>query len=94
MVKKVKIASCIYKVIEQVISNDENHVGVIYPHKLEIYIEKRLPQARKIQTLIHEIVHGILFEYGDIKLSEQKVDAIASGIAQVLKDNPKLKRLL
>ena len=46
----------------------------------------------KNSTIIHEIVHGILFHSGKQELNEKEdlVESVSSSIYQVLKSNKKL----
>ena len=48
--------------------------------------------GREVQTLMHEIVHGILFERGldEQSADEKLVDGLASGIINLIRSNPKL----
>jgi len=91
---KIKVGSCDYKVIERDIDVEDDYIGRLYQHKLEIYIEKALPRHRKVHTLFHEIMHAICYEQGNMKLSEHKVDAITSGLVALFRDNPELIELL
>ena len=92
--KKIKIGCCEYSVNEIEIESDEDYVGRCYPNQQKIEIEKRLSQDKKLQSLFHEIIHAICFEFGNVKLSEQRTDILATGILSVIKDNPKLRRLM
>jgi hypothetical protein len=48
------------------------------------------PDVQRV-TLWHEVIHGILFAAGMSDHDEQVVDALAHGLVQVLRDNPKLR---
>lgn len=61
---------------------------------IDYEIERRLPNHKKLQTLFHEILHAIAFEYGDIKIGETKIDLLATGLMSLFRDNPTLKHLL
>lgn len=91
---KVRVGCCDYKIEQVVVESDEDYVGRCHPNQQRIEIDKRLPIQKKIQTLFHEVLHAICFENGNLKLSEQKTDIIASGIVSMLRDNPKLKELV
>lgn len=55
----------------------------------KIKIDKNIPEDLKRETLIHEILHGILEKLGfeEINNDEQKVHSIASTMYSVLKEN-------
>lgn len=56
-----------------------------------IRLRKGLCDGTKRQTLWHEVIHGIA-THGRIKMKEDDVDRMASGIIQVLMDNPWLAK--
>lgn len=81
-----------YKVIqtdEVVHVNNKLCYGSIDYDNLIIKLKNEYPEQKKIQTLWHEIVHGIIREYkiSEDCDSETLVDTLATGIVQVLKDN-------
>ena len=45
-------------------NNSESFLGVAYCKKCEIYIDKSLSKPLRKQTVIHELVHALLFSYG------------------------------
>ena len=92
--KKIKVGCCDYTIEEIVIDNEDDYVGRCVPNQQLIQIELRLTKHKKVQTLFHEVLHAICFEHGNIKISEQKLDTLASGIVAVLKDNPEMRGLL
>jgi hypothetical protein len=93
----VKIGPHTYRVVEierlQDRGNYRSLCGQIDFRNLTIEIEKGLVGTYKRQTLFHEIIHGVL-ENAGIRgdHDEQVVDAIATGIVQVLQDNEWLRR--
>lgn len=96
--EKVKIGLYEYRVEEtdEVLLVDHKECkGRIEYDNLTIKIKKELQDQLKLQTLWHEIIHGIIKEFG-INLDsehwteESKVDWIATGVLSVLKDNPEL----
>jgi len=96
--KSVKIGIYDYEVEETddiLLVGGQQCVGLISYDELKIRIDAERPLMRKEHTLAHEIVHGIVIEY-DIpiteELLEETVDKFATGILQVLKDNPELFR--
>jgi hypothetical protein len=93
----IKIGPHTYKLIEierlQDRGNYHSLCGQIDFRKQTIEIEKGLVGTYKRQTTWHEILHGIL-EAAGIRgdHDEQIIDAVATGIVQVLQDNDWLRR--
>ena len=93
--KKVKIAYRWYKVEElgavdaQSLHGDTNSTkGVI-----RLFTEQE-PQI-VINTLLHEIIHAVLQEYGLERYDkEHLVCTLSNGLCQVLRDNPEVLKLL
>ena len=54
-----------------------------------IRIRSELHDTMKLQTLWHEIVHGICF-HNRIKLNERDTDLLATALVTVLRDNKRL----
>ena len=75
-----------------IIDENPNVLGQIVYQKQEIQIKKSLLKDMKNSTIIHEIVHGILFHSGKQELNEKEdlVESLSSSIYQVLKSNKKL----
>lgn len=44
--------------------NNTSFLGVAYRKDCEIYIDKSLNKPLRKQTVIHELVHALLFSYG------------------------------
>lgn len=67
-----------------------NYIGSIDHEKCLITLEKDMDGQMILESLLHEIMHGI--EYSNqLKLSEKNVFRIARGFYQVLKNNNLLK---
>lgn len=68
--------------------NGVNVDGYFSPREKEILIDDKLPKHMKEKVLIHELVHAMLFAFGRYDYDDENlVDAIASGILTLLKDN-------
>lgn len=81
--EKVAILGLDYKVeVVEVVDGQEALWGKIDYENLSIRIDASLSDARKQQTLLHEILHGILEELGYRKLNED--ENAVQGIAAVL----------
>lgn len=90
---QVEILGVNYEIKElDIIDENPNVLGQIVYQKQEIQIKKSLLKDMKNSTIIHEIVHGILFHSGKQELNEKEdlVESISSSIYQVLKSNKKL----
>ena len=90
---QVEILGVNYEIKElDIIDENPNVLGQIVYQKQEIQIRKSLLKDMKNSTIIHEIVHGILFHSGKQELNEKEdlVESLSSSIYQVLKSNKKL----
>lgn len=86
--EKVTILGLEYKVEEvEVVDMQEALWGKIDYENLSIRIDASLSDARKQQTLLHEVLHGILEELGYRKLNEDEnaVQGIAAALYCILK---------
>lgn len=90
---QVEILGVNYEIKElDIVDENPNVLGQIVYQKQEIQIKKPLLKDMKNSTIIHEIVHGILFHSGKQELNEKEdlVESISSSIYQVIKSNKKL----
>lgn len=65
-------------------------VGCVENLSRVICIDPELPDISKSQTLLHEIIHAIDYHMngqGNMTLSEEQTDRLATGIYTVLKNN-------
>ena len=92
--KTVKVGACNYTIKELVIDSDDDFVGRCHPNQQLIEIDKRLPQDKKLQTLLHEVIHAICYEYGNLKINDNTVDILATSIITFLRNNPKVLKLI
>ena len=87
---KVKIGSIIYDIDLVDCDNSEfselKLFGSIDHIKNKITIVKSLNKQRTWQTLFHEVLHAIDFDY-QTNLSEENLTRLANGFYQVLIDN-------
>lgn len=70
----------------------ENLYGEIDYVKQIIRIDETMKDDRKVRTLMHEILHGIMESLGyiDINSDEEKIQNISNALYLVLENNPKL----
>lgn len=89
-IKTVKILATEYRVEEvEQIDKYQRLLGQIEYTEQVIKIDKNISEDMKKETLIHEIIHGILEKLGyeELNEDEQKVHSIASTMYLVLKEN-------
>ena len=78
---KVTICGHEYRIVE--IMQEEAQASVRYT-ACEIAIEPRQADSQKEESLIHEVIHAILFHHtGNVEHDEVAVQAIASGLFQM-----------
>ena len=75
------------------LADAQNIYGNINHTKQIISLHKDLSKERRKEVLLHEVIHGVCNQWLDMKSEEEEkfVEAVAYGLACVLKDNPKLK---
>lgn len=91
----IKINEKNYKVISRSKSwgASRDAAGQITYHKQLIEITKGQNPSDYLDTVIHEVMHGIIEEYGvsmDRRREEKFVTQISNNLTDVLKKNPKL----
>lgn len=72
--------------------NGGNLYGEIAYEDNKIFLYEKLSQDEKEVTLLHEIVHGLLYFMGkhDLKNDESFVTAFSENLYQVIRDNPEV----
>ncbi|MCF6161892.1 hypothetical protein [Furfurilactobacillus milii] len=88
--KSVNVLGVKYKVKLQsrLIENDESLLGMTDFPNDTIWLRKGMDVQRTQQTLIHELVHAMLYEVGnDDYNSENLVNPLGNVMYQVIKDN-------
>jgi len=91
--KKLKIAGHIYTVIYPYTFTEVSLQGQSDLIQKEIRLGKvdtggnLVPQAQLNNTLCHEILHCIDYEYNNQKLDDNMIDRLGNGLYQVLRDN-------
>ena len=97
MPEQVEVAALVYdvRVIDMSRIGDGNLWGQARLGQLVMEIETTLPPLRKKDSLFHEVMHTIWHSYapyGEFSSSDEEyiVNAMAHGVFQVLRRNPKL----
>lgn len=88
--EKVKISGIDYivDVAEHQEVEEGMLMGQIIYHEGRIYLNEVLNDQLKESTLLHEIVHGILYHMGsEMNDNEEFVEGFSSGLYQVFRDN-------
>lgn len=71
--------------------------GICNLEKHEICIWQRAPKSRKAETVLHEILHAIHWEWKlplNAKMEEKVISALSAGVATVIRDNRGLIELI
>ena len=83
---KVNICGIPHEVIEKqdVFNSDTTHFGQIDYVACEITLNKNMPSELKIQTLIHEMLHGIFTHLGyeELACDEKLITTLATAMSQ------------
>lgn len=94
--EKIKIGGFDWRIVEsQDVANAAEIFGQTHFRQQKIFIEPSETDQKKEQTLIHEIMHALLWQSGltlrfdkkEIITEEEIVSGLSMGIHQVLKDN-------
>ena len=95
MTDTVNIAGIMYSVDPFETDVDRNLMGRLAYDTAQIYVRKDLPLDKKMETLLHEVIHAVYMnaglQPGDDE--EKVVTALSSGIYQFLKDNKDVYRI-
>lgn len=91
--KSVRIGPHRYKLeIVSKVGEDDNW-GQYYSDEQKIELSDKLSGSKWAEILVHEMVHGIVDNWGiDLPDEEKFVSVFSIGLTQVLKDNPTLFR--
>ncbi len=90
---QVEILGVNYEIKElDIVDENPDVLGQIIYQKQLIEIKKSLPKDMKNTTILHEILHGILFHSGkqELNKNEDLIESLSNSIYQILKSNKKL----
>jgi predicted metallopeptidase len=88
--KTIEIGGIKYTVSESkavVIDDNAGYAGKISYATSEIEILNKLPDDRKLETFIHELMHALFFESGYIEHDEDMVVRLSKTLYQVIRSN-------
>ena len=92
--RDVKIAGQVYTIQEMPKGwhGQSNSYGQCDTEKLLIHLATQIPSTRKAETLLHELLHAIYYEYGVNHADDEEatVHILSAGLFQVFKDNPEI----
>lgn len=94
----VRIGPFDFKVIQDNCLESTDRIAEIDYVHLEIHVLETIAEAKKEESLLHEIIHGILWYSGlsnkgnelPARDEEQFVRPFSIGLRQVIRDNPGL----
>ncbi len=73
-------------------------LGMCHPEKSLIEYARNQNEEEMLNTIIHEILHGIVYHFDipfrNIKQEEAVIRKMANGLSNVFKDNPDLVRTI
>ena len=86
----LKIISSFYSIeyIKGLRDTDNNRLAGQIDYRIKkVSVERNIPRQKQLQTIIHEILHGISEELG-IPMNEKFVRAVSRAMLCVILDNP------
>lgn len=100
----VKLGPCVYTVkkVHSLHSGDSSALfGICMGLDKEIQVRDGMQPQQELQTMLHELLHGIINEYcirnaAGLESDEEEVivDLLALGLAEALASSPKLRRYI
>ena len=95
MTDTINIAGIMYTVDPFETDVDRNLMGRLAYDTAQIYVRKDLPLDKKMETLLHEVIHAVYMNSGLHPGDEEEkvVTALSSGIYQFLKENKDVFRI-
>ena len=91
---KIKIGSHWYSVkfadLDKIGGNDEPGISYLLKNKIFINTNNNISRSQQEQTLIHEIIEAINYNY-ELSLPHQSISILGETIYQVLNDNKFLR---
>ena len=85
---KINVCGVNYEVLQlDEVDNNPSCLGLCVYEKSLIQIKKGISIERKKQTLIHELLHAMLYEAGYYEHDENQVDNLSVVLNQVISQN-------
>ena len=82
---KLNIGGHTYRILECELNHEEKDKELYGRHLVKdnlILINESIQDSRKHETLMHEILHAIFYNYG-LEHDEGRIDAISNGLFQL-----------
>lgn len=91
----INICGIPYQVDEFEADVDRNLMGRLQYDTAQIFIRKDIPLDKKMETLLHEVMHTVYMNAGLQPNDEEEkvVTALSSGVYQFLKENKDVYRI-
>lgn len=95
MTDTIKLSGIDYSVDTFDMDVDRNLMGRLSYDTAQIFIRKDIPLDKKLETLLHEVMHVVYMNAGLQPGDEEEkvVTAMSSGVYQFLKDNKDVYRI-
>ena len=95
MTDTIKLSGIDYSVDTFDMDVDRNLMGRLSYDTAQIFIRKDIPLDKKLETLLHEVMHVVYMNAGLQSGDEEEkvVTAMSSGVYQFLKDNKDVYRI-
>jgi len=91
--KTVNIMGFTYKIVmSDKVEMDDNtgYAGKILYQNQEIHVKDGVHKQYRFATLMHEVIHGLLYHFGVSEHDEESIDMIANGMASFIINNKDL----
>ena len=82
---ELTIGGHLYKIVELPLTHEDESKELYGRHMVKdniILINQEIHESRKQETLIHEVLHAIFYNYG-LEHKEGLIDAISNGLFQL-----------
>lgn len=95
MATTINICGIPYQVDEFEADVDRNLMGRLQYDTAQIFVRKDIPLDKKMETLLHEVMHTVYMNAGLQPNDEEEkvVTALSSGVYQFLKENKDVYRI-
>tara|TARA_R110002051_G_scaffold184296_2_gene253695 strand:+ start:719 stop:1024 length:306 start_codon:yes stop_codon:yes gene_type:complete len=83
--RSLNIGGHLYAVIEQPLVHKEENKELYGQHAVKhniIRLNEEVTHSRKVETLVHEVLHAIYFNTG-LEHNERQIEAISNGLHQL-----------
>jgi len=82
---ELNIGGHLYKIVELPLEHEDNDKELYGRHLVKdniILINESIEKSRKLETLIHEILHAICYNTG-LEHDERQIEALSNGLFQL-----------